>query len=76
MSNPHPTHYSDVTMSAMASQITNVSIVSGRDYDWQVDPPHKGPVTRKMSPFNDVIMPFSTWLLSNCRQQNVAWYIL
>ena len=64
-------------MGAIASQITNVSIVcwtvcSGADqrmhqstaslsfvrgiHPWLVDSPQKGPVTRKMCPFNDVIM--------------------
>ena len=64
-------------MSAMASQITGVSIVcsavcSGADqrkiqspaslasvrwiHRWPVDSPHKGPVTRKMFPFDDIIM--------------------
>ena len=33
---------------------------------WRVNSPHKGPVTRKMFPFDDVIMIF----LSNWRQNN------
>ena len=70
-------HYCDVIMSAMASQITNVSIVcstvnSGADqrkhqssaslafvrgiHRWLVDSPHNGQVTRKIFPFDDVIM--------------------
>ena len=70
-------HYSDVIMSAMASQITGVSILysticSSTDqskhqssaslafvrgiHRSQVNSPHKGPVTRKMFPFGDVIM--------------------
>ena len=70
-------HYNDVTMSAMASQITSLTIVyssvySGADqrqhqnsaslafvwgiHRWPVNSPHKGPVTRKMFPFDDVIM--------------------
>ena len=70
-------HYNDVTMSAIASQITGVSIVYltvcsdvdkinyqssaslafvGRIHRWPVNSPHKGPVTRKMFPFYDVIM--------------------
>ena len=70
-------HYTDVIMSAMASQITSVSIVlstvcSGADqrkhqssvslafvkaiHRSTVNSPHKGTVTRKMLPFNDVIM--------------------
>ena len=75
-------HYSDVIMSAMASQITSVWIVcsivySGADQRKHqssaslafvrginrspVDSPHKGPVTWKMFPFDDVIMG---WLKS------------
>ena len=70
-------HCSDVIMSAMASQITGVSIVhsticSAADqrkhqssaslayvrgiHRWPVNSPHKGPVTRKMFSFDDVIM--------------------
>ena len=70
-------HYSDVIMSAMASQITSLAIVystvySGTDHRkhqssallsfvrgihrWPVNSPHKWPVTRKMFPFDDVIM--------------------
>ena len=70
-------HYSDVIMSAMASQITGVSIVystvcSGADqgkhqsstslasvretHRWPMKSLHKGPVKRKMFPFDDVIM--------------------
>ena len=71
------TLYSDAIMSAMASQITGVSIVYSticssayqrkhqssaslafvrEIHGWSVNSPHKGPVTRKMSPFDDVIM--------------------
>ena len=70
-------HYSDVMMSAMASQITILTIVcstiySGADrrkhqsstsqpfvrriHRWPVISPHKGPVTRKRFPFDDVII--------------------
>ena len=70
-------HYSDVIMSAMASQITGVSIVSStvcsgadqikyqssasldsvrKNHRWPLDSPHKGPVRRKMFPFDDVII--------------------
>ena len=70
-------HYSDVRMSAMVSQITDVTLVystvcSGADqrkhqssaslafvrgiHRWPVNFPHKGPVTRKMFPFDDVIL--------------------
>ena len=72
-----PEHQSDVIMSAMASQLTSVSVVcltvcSCTDqrnisklralafvrgiHRWSLDSPHKGPVTRKMFPFDDVIM--------------------
>ena len=70
-------HYSDVIMTAMASQITSLTIVYSIDYSGAdqrkhqspalmafvrgihrgpVNSPHKGPVTRKMFPFDDVIM--------------------
>ena len=73
------THYSDVIMSVMVSQITGISIVCStvcsatvqRKHQssvslvfvrgihwWLVDSLHKGPVTRKMFPFDDVIMPY------------------
>ena len=78
-------HYIDVIMSAMASQITSLTIVysivySGTEqrkhqssallafvwgiYRRPVNSMHKGPVTRKMFPFDDVIMNTPiTWLL-------------
>ena len=70
-------HYNDVIMSTMASQITSLTIVywsfySGADqrkyqisaslafvrgtHRWPVNSPHKGPVTWKMFPFDEVIM--------------------
>ena len=70
-------HYGEVILSAMASQITSLTIVystiySGADlrkhqssaslafvrgiHRWPVNSPPKGPVTRKMFPFDDVIM--------------------
>ena len=70
-------HYDDVIMSAIASQITSLTIVystvyPGADqnkhqssvslaFEWgihrgPVNSPHKWPVTRKMFPFDDVIM--------------------
>ena len=70
-------HYDDVTMSAIASQITSLAIVYSIVYSdadqskhqssaslafvWRihrgpVNSPHKWPVTRKMFPFDDVIM--------------------
>ena len=75
--NSNPLHYTDVIMSAMASQITSLTIVyspvySGTDqrkhqrsaslasvcviHRWPVNSSHKGPVTRKIFPFDDVIM--------------------
>ena len=71
-------HYNDVTMSAMASQITSITLVYPTLYSrhrskktsslafergnhrWPVNSPHKGPVTRKMFPFDDVIMWYYT----------------
>ena len=70
-------HYSDVMMSTMASQINRLTIVYSTIYlgadqrkhhnsaslafvrginQWPVNSPHKGPVTRKMLPFDDVTM--------------------
>ena len=70
-------HYNDVTMSAIASQITSLTIVYPTVYSdavqrkhqssaslvfvrrlhrGPVNSPHKGPVTWKMFPFDDVIM--------------------
>ena len=70
------THYSDVIMSAVVSQITSFLVVcsvvcSGADqrkhessvwlafvkgiHRWLVNSPLKGPVTRKMFPFDDVM---------------------
>ena len=72
-----PTHYSDVIMGGMASQITSLASVYSTAYSGidqrkhqrsaslafvrgiprsPVNSPHKGPVTRKRFPFNDVIM--------------------
>ena len=73
-------HYNDDIMSAIASQITSLTIVYPTAYSrrrskkhqnsaslafvrgihrWPVNSPHKGPVTRKMFPFDDVIMKAS-----------------
>ena len=64
-------HYNDVIMSAMASQITSltVGLLNGLFWRrskktsklrvtalWPVNSPHKRPVTREMFPFDDVIM--------------------
>ena len=74
---PWISHYGDVTMGAITSQITSLMIVystvySGADqskhqssaslaFVWEihrgpVNFPHKWPVTRKMFPFDDVII--------------------
>ena len=63
------THYSDLIMSVGASQITGISIVysnvcSGADHwllwreftGYRLNSPLKRPVTRKMFPFDNVIM--------------------
>ena len=58
-------HYSDAIMSMMASQIPGVSSpyssfclgADQRKHQSSANFPHKGPVTRKMFPFDDVIMP-------------------
>ena len=56
--------YNDVIMSVMASQITSLTIVYSTVYSRRRSKKtsklrvtgHKGPVTRKMFPFDDVIM--------------------
>ena len=74
----------DVIMSAMASQITSLTIVYSIVYScgyqrkhqssaslafvggihrWPVNSPHKGPVTRKMFPLDDVIM--QAWIITS-----------
>ena len=78
------THYTDVILSKMASQITSLTIVCSAVYSvadqrihqssaslafvirihrWPVNSPHKGPVTRKKFPFDDVIM--DCWCSAN-----------
>ena len=73
----YPTHYCDVIIGALASQITSLMIVYSTVYSdadqrkhqsfaslafvrgihrGPVNSPHKWPVTRKMFPFDDVIM--------------------
>ena len=52
------THYSDVIVGAMASQISSspsLAFMRGI-HRWPVNSPHKGPVTRKLFQFDDVIM--------------------
>ena len=92
-------HYSDVIISAMASQITSLTIIysavcSGADqrkhqssvslvfvrgiHRWPVNSPHKGPVTRKIFPFDDVIMKRAIWKgkkLENLRTYTQQKYI-
>ena len=73
------THYNDVIMSTVASQIASGSIVCptvGADQGKQqssaslafvrVNSPHKGPVTRKMFPFDDVIIMLCTACAALC----------
>ena len=69
------THYNDVIMNTIASQITSLTVVYSTVHSRSkktpklrvtglcvgnspgpVNSPHKGPVTRKMFPFDDVIM--------------------
>ena len=83
-------HYTDVIMSAIASQITSLAILYSTVYSgtnqrkhqssaslafvrgiqrWPVNSPHKRPVTRKMFPFDDVIM---LWFF-NVKNVNRKW---
>ena len=75
-------HYSDVIMGVMASQITSLTFIYSSVYSganqrqhqssvslafvrgihrWPANSPHKGPVTPKMFPFDDVIMHLQAW---------------
>ena len=87
-------HYNVVIMSAMASQITSLTIVSSTVYSgtderkhqspaslafvsgihrWPLNSPHKGPVTRKMFPFHDVIMLYGyLWIVVFHEQLSTA----
>ena len=68
-------------MSAMASQISSLMIVYSTIYSrrrsmktsklwWPVNSPHKWPVTRKMFPFDDVIMKLPvSWCYSTIHLQ-------
>ena len=83
----HPSHYNDVIMGAVASQITSLTIVYSivysdadhrkhqssaslafvrRIHRGPVNSPHKWPVTRKMLPFDDVIMLLIFGALYSC----------
>ena len=78
--NSFRSHYTDVIMGEVASQITSLAIVYSTVYSsadqrkhqssaslafvrgihrWPVNSPRKGPVTRKMFPFDDVIMKWN-----------------
>ena len=90
------THYDDVIMMAIASQITSLTSVYSAVYSGAhqrkhqssaslafvqgihrgpVNSPHKWPVTRKMFPFDDVIMIYRSWpgpwrlILTNTRRK-------
>ena len=80
-------HYIDVTVTTMASQITShkktsklrVTGLCVGNSPGPVNAPHKGPVTRKMFPFDDVIMPkrggddtHILWMLSI---KHRAWHL-
>ena len=95
-------HYNDVIMSAMASQITSLTIVYSSVYSdadqlkyqssaslafvwgiqrWPVNSPHKGPVTRKIFLFDDVIMCYKSIFRMSCTRlfrrrstPNGRWY--
>ena len=76
-------HYNDVIVDSMASQITSLTIVYSAVYScadqrkhqssaslafvrgnhrWPVNSPQKWPVTRKMLPFDDVIMDWQNFI--------------
>ena len=87
-------HYNRVIMSAMASQVTSLTIVYSTAvysrrwlkehqssaslafvrgiHRWPMNSQHKGPVTRKMFPFDDVIIGVVVWNIIEC---NILWHI-
>ena len=86
-------HYNNVIMSALASQITSLTIVYSTIYSganqrrhqspaslafvrrihrWPVNSPHKGPVTRTMFLFDDVI----TVTLTLYASAMTIWYVI
>ena len=91
-------HYDDVIMSAIASQITSLTIVYSIVYSdadqrkhqssaslafvrgftgGPVNSPHKWPVTRKMFPFDDVIMSGSNFRTDPlCHTHKIVWFVL
>ena len=84
-------HYKDVMMSGMAAHITDVSIVSSSSrkktlklrvtglceghHWWPMDSRHKGPVTRKMFPFDDVILCLTRTKPNNARMACIIQWI-
>ena len=91
---PATSHYYDVIMDKIASQITSRTIVCSTVYSdadqrkhqssaslafvWgihrgPVNSPHKGPVTRKMFPFDDVIMSQDGFIYD---RQNFKWRVI
>ena len=86
-------HYHDVIMDPVASQITSLTIVYSIVYSdaderkhqssaslafvWGMNSPHKGPVTRKMFPFDDVITGNPhTWQATQSLYRNGALVLL
>ena len=83
-------HYSDAEWASPIILIVCSTVCSGADqrkhqsaasldfvrgiHRWPVDSPHKGPVTRKIVPFDDVIM--QCWVLkkSSCRCSSCIFY--
>ena len=87
------THYDDVIMTMLASQITSLAVVYSIVYSGvnqrkhqssaslafvreihrgPVNFPHKWPVTRKMFPFDDVIMWFSCHVIYSTHNTSVC----
>ena len=79
---PVSIHYNDVKMGAIASQITSLTIVYSTDqrkhesstslafvrgiHQGLVNSPHKWPVTRRVFPFDDIIMPHKCLAPDGC----------
>ena len=58
-------------MNAIASQITSLTMVRGI-HQWPVSSPQKWPVTKKMFPFDDIIMRLFTGTVVSVNYQPIA----
>ena len=56
-------------------QSTTLLAFVRRIHRWPVNSPHKGPVTQKMFPFDDVIMDAEIWPVDFLHKRSVMWKV-